>query len=269
MRDHGESGVKGTSDPALGLYPDRLQVERCDIGFTTTRGGTRSVVEGIDGVGVNGWVIRNSRFVNVVRSGGVAYGVFTKGNSSDTIIDGNRFENCDIGASFGGGGTGAPYFRDNNRDYEHRGGIIRNNVFIRCADAAVYVNKGRDCGIYNNTLFECGLTIQLRFAQSRGWVRNNLVKSTAAGANEPIIRVRDGATLLSDETNLRTDGTDLVRATGKLDEIDAHLTPGSPAIDTGTPLRTEVPRDIDGQPRPFGKGFDIGADEWRPRGAAR
>lgn len=266
MRDHGESGVKGTSDPALGVYPDRLRVERCDIGFSTSRGGTRSVVEGIDGVGVNGWVVQRCRFVNVVHPGSIAYGVFTKGNSSDTIIESNRFENCDIGASFGGGGTGAPYFRDNDRAYEHRGGIISNNVFIRSKDAAVYINKGQNCKVYNNTLFECGLTIQLRFSQSSGWVRNNLVKSAPANSQEPALRLRDGAALLAGETNLTTDGADFVRATGKNEEINVHLTPNSPAVDAGTGVAPDVTEDLDGQRRPYGKNSDVGADEWRPGG---
>lgn len=263
MRDHGESGVKGTSNPAAGVYPDRLLVERCDIGFSTGRGGTRSVVEGIDGVGVNGWIIRNSRFVNVVHPTSVAYAVFTKGNSSNTIIEANRFENCDIGASFGGGGTGAPYFRDNDRTYEHRGGIIRNNVFIRCPDAAVYINKGQNCKVYNNTLFECSLSIQLRFAQSSGWVRNNLVKPALSNPNEPALRARDGAVLLADEANRITDGADFVRGSGKDAQIDVHLRPGSPSIDAGASLKADVAHDYDGQPRPQGKGYDIGADEWR------
>src|SRR4051812_5191433 len=102
MRDHGESGVKGTSDPAAGLYPDRLLIDRCDIGFSSGDGGTRSVVEGVDGVGVNDWIIQHCRFINVQHGGGPATAIFTKGNSSNTIIDGNRFENCFIGASFGG-----------------------------------------------------------------------------------------------------------------------------------------------------------------------
>jgi hypothetical protein len=109
MRDHGESGVKGTSEPAAGVYPDRLRVERCDIGFSTSRGGTRSVVEGIDGVGVNGMGRSKQPALSMSCIPAASpTGVFTKGNSSDTIIENNRFENCDIGASFGGGGTGAP-----------------------------------------------------------------------------------------------------------------------------------------------------------------
>ena len=264
MRDHGESGVTGTSEPAGGVYPDRLRVEGCDIGFTTSRGGTRSVVEGIDGVGVNGWVVQRCRFVNVVHPGSIAYGVFTKGNASETIIESSRFENCDIGASFGGGGTGAPYFRDNNRAYEHRGGVIRNNVFIRSKDAAVYINKGRNCKVYNNTLFECGLTIQLRFPPSSGSVRNNLIKPAPASLQEPSLRLRDGATLLSGEANLTTEGAVFARGAGKNEEIDVHLMPNSPAIDAGTSIGADVTTDVEGERRPYGKSYDVGADEWRP-----
>jgi len=40
---------------------------------------------------------------------------------------------------------------------------------------------------------------------------------------------------------------------------DYHLTPGSAAVDAGVDAGVNV--DIDGQPRPQGKGFDIGYDE--------
>jgi len=202
MRDHGESGVKGTSDPASGRYPDRLLVEHCDIGFTSPSGGTRSVVEGVDGVGVNDWIIRQNRFVNVQKGGGPAYAAFTKGNASNTIVDGNVFENCFIGASFGGGGTGAGYFRDLDPTYENRGGIIRNNIVIRSSDAVIYVNKGHDCKVYNNTVFECVAAIQLRFSQSTGWVRNNLVKRPASNPSQPLVELRNGATALANEANV-------------------------------------------------------------------
>jgi parallel beta-helix repeat protein len=240
MRDHGESGVKGTSDPTAGSYPDRLLIDSCDIGFTQPTGGTRSVVEGVDGVGVNDWVIRNSRFVNVQKNGAPAYAIFTKGNSSNTVIENNRFENCFIGASFGGGGTGAQFFRDNDQTYEHRNGIIRNNVIMRCTDAGIYINKGVNCRIYNNTLFECVLTIQLRFSQSSGDVRNNLVLRAPSNSGEPVIRLRDGAVLLGSGANLAA---------------------SSQAVDAGNPLPVDVPFDFEGQRRPAGSGWDVGADE--------
>jgi parallel beta-helix repeat protein len=263
MRDHGESGVKGTSTPQATTHPDRLLIEGCDIGFSPGGGGTRSVVEGVDGVGVKRWVVRQNRFVNILRpDGGVAFAVFTKGNSSDTLIENNRFENCFIGASLGGGGTGKPFFRDNDQIYEHRGGIIRNNVFIRCQDAAIYINKGQNCKIYNNTLFECGLTIQVRFSESSAWVRNNLLKPAQCSGDEPAVRIREGAILLANETNILAGESDFAVARGSDTQIDLHLRLGSAAIDAGVNVGTDVPGDMDGQARSRGGRCDIGADEW-------
>jgi len=196
MRDHGESGVKGTSDPDKGRFPDRLLVEKCDIGFTNKAGGTRGVVEGIDGVAVEGWVVRESRFLNIQKNGGPAYAVFTKGNSRDTRIEANRFENCFIGASFGGGGTGAAYFRDHDQSVEHRGGIIKGNTIIASTDAAIYVNKGSRCRIEGNRMEGCAANIQLRYPETTAWVSDNHSNNTA----EPLVRLRDGATLLDDHT---------------------------------------------------------------------
>ena len=44
---------------------------------------------------------------------------------------------------------------------------------------------------------------------------------------------------------------------------DYHLTDESPCIDAGDP-ETELAEDIDGDPRPYGAGFDMGADEYVP-----
>jgi parallel beta-helix repeat protein len=43
---------------------------------------------------------------------------------------------------------------------------------------------------------------------------------------------------------------------------DFHLRPGSPAIDVATDVGVRV--DFDDEPRPLGRGFDMGADEYRP-----
>ncbi|WP_234043644.1 right-handed parallel beta-helix repeat-containing protein [Luteolibacter yonseiensis] len=200
MRNHGEAGVKGTSDPDSPAHPDHLVIENCDIGFTRSEGGTRGVVEGVDGVAVKGWIIRGCRFVNIQKNGGPAYAVFTKGNSMETVIENNRFENCFIGASFGGGGTGAAYFRDGDSAIEHRGGAIRKNVFIGCTDAAIYINKGADCDIEGNSMLDCVSHIQVRFPQSSARIAGNRVRSNS---QEPLIRTRDGAVILSDELNVR------------------------------------------------------------------
>ncbi len=49
--------------------------------------------------------------------------------------------------------------------------------------------------------------------------------------------------------------------------FDLHLAAGSPAIDAGAAL-AEVTTDIDGDPRPVGAAYDIGADEFRLAGDA-
>lgn len=264
MRDHGESGVKGTSDPAVGRYPDRLLVERCDIGFSNGQGGSREVVEGIDGVGVADWVVRGCRFVNIHKPDfpkAVAYGVFTKGNSSGTMIEGNRFEGCDIGASFGGGGTGTPYFRDGKRDVEHTGGTIRNNVFVRCRDAGIYINKGRDCRIDHNTLFECGLAIQLRYPESSGRVRNNLVLTSPTNPEEPYVRSRDGARLVDCRGNLLARPEDFAKSVGSDSEIDLSPSKTSRAIGYGVNISSDVPTDFLGHVRSADERPTAGAYE--------
>lgn len=262
MRDHGESGVKGTSDPSSDLYPDRLLVDQCDIGFTNSSGGTRSVVEGVDGVGVNDWIIRRSVFMNIQKSGNPATAIFTKGNSSNTIIEQNVFYNCFIGASFGGGGTAPQYFRNNDMQYEHRNGIIRNNVMIRTTDAGIYINKGKSCKIYNNTVFECYLTIQLRYVESTGYVRNNLVKPSPNNSNEPIIRLRDGATMLANEANLLAVNSYFVQPVGSDNQLNLHLKQGTAPVDGGVNVNPDVTNDYDGNNRPAGNAYDVGAYEY-------
>ena len=44
---------------------------------------------------------------------------------------------------------------------------------------------------------------------------------------------------------------------------DLHLDPLSPCIDAGDPA-TALTEDLDGNPRPAGSGYDMGAYEWRP-----
>jgi hypothetical protein len=46
------------------------------------------------------------------------------------------------------------------------------------------------------------------------------------------------------------------------DSGDYHIGPGSGALDAGVDAGVYV--DIDGEERPCGAGFDLGADEWVP-----
>ncbi|WP_219639653.1 discoidin domain-containing protein [Cohnella sp. CFH 77786] len=254
--DNGEGGFKSTStgnieDP----YADYGLIENSLIGYTTT--GQRSVVEGIDLVGSKGWVIRGNTFQNAKGvNDGVAYAFFAKGNSMDTIVENNVFLNSFIAMSFGGGGTGANLFRNDDTTYEHRGGIIRNNVVYGTLDTAVYMNKANGFKVYNNTMLGIAPTVNVggvesRFAGSSGDIQNNLM--------DKAVKLRDGGTATFSNNITNASASWVMNPSGG----DFHLNPSTAqaAIDTGASLTADVPKDMDGQSRPIGSGYDKGADE--------
>ncbi|MFD2334317.1 fibronectin type III domain-containing protein [Cohnella sp. GCM10020058] len=254
--DNGEGGFKSTSGGSPDLpYADFGVIENSVIGYTTS--GKRSVVEGIDLVASKGWIIRGNTFQNAKGVGdGVAYAFFAKGNSMDTIVENNVFLNSFIAMSFGGGGTGANLFRNGDTTYEHRGGIMRNNVVYGTLDAAVYMNKANGFKVYNNTMLNIAPTasvggVESRYAGSSGDIRNNLMDKN--------VKLRDGGAATSGNNIIDGTASMLVNAAAG----DYHLNPATAqrAIDAGATLSTDVPTDMDGQQRPTGSAYDIGADE--------
>ncbi len=256
MWDAGEGPVKVTSPGHSGPYSDYGLIEDCVIGYTTQ--GMRDVVEGIDIVGSVGWVIRNCEFYNVTKGPDpdlVGYGFFAKGNSQDTVVEGCYFENCDIPLSFGGGGTAPEWFRDGDMTYEHRGGIMRNNVVNGTKDVAIYMNSAHDFKVYNNTLWSTfagyDSSIDSRF-NSSGEIANNICSQ--------YYHLRDGGAA-TEHHNLWHASLSLFEDPGS---GNFHLVSGATsAIDQGADLTADVPTDMDGQTRPIGAAVDIGADEYR------
>ncbi|MEK0312723.1 fibronectin type III domain-containing protein [Cohnella sp. 56] len=251
--DNGEGGFKSTSGGSLDLpYTDYGTIENCLIGYTA--GGKRGSVEGVDLIASKGWIIRGNTFQNAKKAGGVAYAFFAKGNSMDTIVENNVFKNSSIAMSFGGGGTAAQYFRNGDTSLEHRGGIMRNNVVYVTEDAGVYMNKASGFKVYNNTILgvPSGVgAVESRFAGSSGDVRNNLM--------DKAVKLRDGGTATS--SNNITNGTASMLVNAAAGDYHLNAATASAAIDTGYALPVDVPFDMDGQPRPSGSAYDIGADE--------
>ena len=108
--------------------------------------------------------------------------------------------------------------------------------------------------VLNNTVFVSGTyptPIEYRFRQSAGVVvANNLLDGA--------IQARDGATG-TQRNNLERAGADRLAgpASGNF-----HLArTAADAIDRGMAV-PEVTEDWDGEPRPQGGAYDIGADEW-------
>lgn len=254
MVDAGEAPVKVTSAGGDGPFADNGLIENCWIGFTDY--GTRENVEGIDIIASSGTVVRNCEFYRVRTmegAEGVGWGVFAKCNAENTVIENNYFEDNDIAISFGNGGCPSKYARSNNITYQHRGGIIKNNVVNRTRDTAIFINSAKDFKIYNNTLWSTfqdgGSSIDVRF-NSNGRIVNNISSQN--------YRLRDGGqAAISANIWFAAPSLFVDQPKG-----DFHLASNTTkAIDKGSDISADVSQDIDGQKRPTGSGLDIGAYE--------
>lgn len=204
---------------------------------------------GVDVHTGNGWIIRHNLLRNIVAPGGLAGpAVLMWNHSTGTVTEGNVFINCARAISYG---------LLSRADGDHLGGVIRNNVIFRAAsvrgDVGIHLASSPDTQVLNNTVYlsgTYGTPIEYRFVHTRGVViANNLLDGA--------IWAREGATG-REETNLAGARADLFINAA---EGDLHLGPDARgAIDRGT-TTTEVVDDMDGEARPVGRGYDIGADE--------
>jgi hypothetical protein len=245
--DAGEQFIKSNPN-AAGIGPSNGVLRYSIIEFTDT--ARSDYPKGIDVHGGANWIIRHNLFRNLVGPPGqVVTGpaVLVWRGSSNTLTEGNTFVNVTRGISYGGDDRVTP---------SHRGGIIRNNFFVRAAsqpgDVGIIVSHSPETHVLNNTVLLSGTyrsAIEYRYANTTQLlIANNLVDAP--------IRARDGATatLLKNMTSAsRTMFVDA--AAGNL-----HLNAGAAAIDAGQTL-TQVAADWDGELRPAAGGHDIGADE--------
>ncbi|MBM3777801.1 MAG: carboxypeptidase regulatory-like domain-containing protein [Acidimicrobiia bacterium] len=222
-------------------------VEYSVIEYTTVAGD--SYTNGVDVHTGIGWIIRHNLFRNIVAPGDLAGpAVLMWNHSAGTVTEGNVFINCARAISYG---------LINRPGGDHTGGVIRNNVIFRAAsvagDVGIHLAASANTQVLNNTVYLSGTyptPIEYRYAQTSGVViANNLV--------DGVIRARDGATgrLVTNVEGVQGD-LFVDAAAG-----DLHLAPtAASAIDRGT-VTSEVTEDMDGEARPAGGGYDIGADE--------
>jgi parallel beta-helix repeat protein len=228
-------------------FPDDGLIEDNTIGNTSAR-QTENPVTPIDVVGASRWTIRGNLITDFIKAGGnlVSYGAFVKGGGAANRFQGNVVI-CEhllrgapgsrIGLSLGGGGSegGAGFCRDSGCAIEQRDGSIESNLIASCSDDGIYVNRGANSRILDNTLLDTG-GIAVRFVESGAEVQGNLVDGA--------IRRRDGAALHA-EDNLTTGAgvlylgrhpqRDLFRDAASLDLVWA-ATPPRHASPARTPL---------------------------------
>lgn len=252
--DTHEQMIKIPYDPDQpDVHSDNGRVENCRFEYSAGI-GPEFYIGGVDAHHAFDWVIRGNTFVNI-RSpedpdagGRVAeHAIHFWNGSRNTLVEKNIIVNCDRGIGFGLGDRG------------HVGGIIRNNMIYHNAahdmgDVGIGLESVTDARVYNNTIYQEHAypnAIEYRFSTTSGLlIANNLTNRAIAQ--------RDGASgeLSNNVTNAESPWF-VNPAAG-----DLHLaTPIPTVVNQGRAIDGLVD-DMDGDARPQGGGYDIGADEY-------
>jgi len=193
------SGIKGNGLPQKNgsiIFPDNVLIEKNTFTNTAPRNTAYSVTT-IDIVGGDNWRIKANLISDFIKlhSDKTSYAAFLKGYGKKGIIEENlvicnmnlyKKGHTQLGLSLGGGGTGSQFCFDKKCAYEHEQGTIQNNIIMNCNDVGIYINKGKDSKIFNNTLYNTA-GIDVRFPESNALVINNVVHGQIRSRNKASI----------------------------------------------------------------------------------
>jgi parallel beta-helix repeat protein len=134
----------------------------------------------------------------------------------------------------------------------HSDAQVYNNLVYNNSGYGIYGAYGSRNKIYNNTVVGSALEgVVFLYGGSNNEVVNNIITN-----NGDTITDDAGGSRFSASNNLTSDPNFVNAGSG-----DFHLTSNSPAKDAGVSL-PEVPCDFDGNKRPAGSAYDIGAYEY-------
>jgi hypothetical protein len=155
--------------------------------------------------GGSSWMVRGNLIAEFEKRGGnqISFGAFMKSNGRDWVFDGNVVacymnsvpkSGVRIGMSFGGGGTGEQWCRNQECTAEFTNGVIRNNIIVNCpVDVGIYLNRATDTLVHNNLILN-SLGIDSRFSTSSVRVFNNIIDGR--------VKERDGGKAVGDHNLL-------------------------------------------------------------------
>ncbi len=183
-----------------GHFPDHGLIE----GNTITNGTPRDTahpVTPIDLVAASDWVVRRNLVTDFIKNGGdrISYGVFAKGAGARTLFEQNvvlcedrlqGYPGSSIGLSFGGGGSGKPYCRDQRCVVEQEQGTMRANLVASCSDVGIHMNAAARSAIVDNTVVDTG-GIEVRFPESSATLDGNLIDGPIRARNGGTVREGD------------------------------------------------------------------------------
>lgn len=161
----------------------------------------------LDLVGASRWVVADNQVSHFVKHWGknASYGLFMKGGGEGGRIernilvcttDGNiSYFGSRVGISLGGGLTEKPFCPDKECIYEHKGGLVINNVIMNCNDFGIDNNRAIRSVIAHNTVINT-YGIGIRGIPSDAEVYGNVVDGA--------INARRGGTLVSDHNFQRS-----------------------------------------------------------------
>ena len=253
--DPGEQAIKiNPDDPDSATYTvnngtiKNCLIELTDAGRTQLTSEYPCYTGGIDGHWAANWTVQD----NVIRGFWCSdalseHGIHFWNNSSNIVVERNKIIDCDRGIGFGLG-----------EDRGSTGGIIRNNMVYHgpdhgYSDVGISLESTPDAQVYNNTVFHehAYAAIEYRFvATTDTLIANNLTNRA--------ISQRDGAAGVESH-NLTTA---LAAWFTNTTAGDLHLASAvGSVVDQGGAVPGLVD-DFDKGVRPYGAGYDIGADEY-------
>jgi len=205
--DSGEQFVKA-NPRSFGKGVDKGRVEYSLIRYTdgmarTDHGSGTGYTNGVDIHAGKGWIIANNMFMDIHAPDNADHlwnpAVLAWNGASDTIVEYNRFHNVDRAIAFG----------LNERDEDHRGGVIRHNMIAldaglfsssrrATADAPILIWSSPETQVENNSIVTRGnarSAIDLRFKSDGAWISRNILDATINDRDNSVVTVRDNVTV--------------------------------------------------------------------------
>jgi hypothetical protein len=257
LRDAFEQMIKVSNDPSRPTQTgDGGLVENCVFDYTAGV-APQYYVGGIDAHASKNWIVRKNTFRNIIspNTSVAEFAVHFWDNSGNNTVEQNTIVNCDRGIGFGL--MGKP----------NSGGTIRNNMIYHAAnkgqfaDVGISLQESPNTLVQNNTVIldnDITWAIEYRFAATQNvQIVNNLTNKS--------VRARDSAGASVSNNVASAVNSWFVAATSG----DLHLASAvSAVVDKGQSV-SGVSDDFDGQSRPQGSAFDVGADEYGGAASAK